>query len=60
MRQLNTLDARILALKAGAALSTNVVMIGALARSGVLPVPREAFEEIIRRGIWNDLFSGAG
>ena len=48
VRQLNTLDARVMALKAGAALSTNIVMIGALARSGVLPVPREAFEEIIR------------
>lgn len=48
VRRLNTLDARVLALKAGAALSTNIVMIGALARSGVLPVPKEAFEEIIR------------
>jgi len=43
-----TLNARALAEQAGSLLSANVVMVGALARSGVLPVSREAFEETIR------------
>ena len=48
MKKLITLNAQALAQQVGSALSANVVMIGALASSGVLPVPREAFEETIR------------
>ena len=48
VKQLVTLDAQALAEQAGAMLSANIVMLGALARSGVLPIPREAFEETIR------------
>ncbi len=48
VQKLITLDARALALQAGAVVSANTVMLGALAMSGVLPIPREAFEEIIR------------
>ncbi len=48
VKKLVTLDAQALAKQAGAGLSANVVMVGALARSQVLPVPREAFEETIR------------
>jgi len=48
VKKLITLNAQALAQQAGSALSANVVMIGALASSGVLPVPREAFEETIR------------
>jgi len=48
VKQLLTLNAQALAEQAGSLLSANVVMVGALARSGVLPVSREAFEETIR------------
>lgn len=48
VKKLITLNAQALAQQAGSALSANVVMIGALASSGVLPVLREAFEETIR------------
>ena len=48
VKSLMTLDAQKLARQAGAELSANVVMIGALARSEALPVPKEAFEETIR------------
>ena len=48
VKTLVTLDAQKLAQQAGAALSANVVMIGALARSKAVPVPKEAFEETIR------------
>lgn len=48
VKKLITLNAQALAQQVGSALSANVVMIGALAGSGVLPVPREAFEETIR------------
>ncbi|MBN1842393.1 MAG: indolepyruvate oxidoreductase subunit beta [Deltaproteobacteria bacterium] len=48
VKKLITLNAQTLAQQAGSALSANVVMIGALASSGVLPVAREAFEETIR------------
>ena len=48
VKRLITLDAQDLARQAGSALSANVVMLGALASSGALPVPREAFEETIR------------
>jgi len=48
VKTLVTLDAQKLAQKAGAVLSANVVMMGALARSKAVPVPKEAFEETIR------------
>jgi indolepyruvate ferredoxin oxidoreductase beta subunit len=48
VKKLITLDAPALAKKAGSVLSANIVMLGALARSGVLPVSRESFEETIR------------
>jgi indolepyruvate ferredoxin oxidoreductase beta subunit len=48
VKTLLTLDAQGLAQQAGAALSANVVMIGALARMDALPVPKDAFEETIR------------
>jgi indolepyruvate ferredoxin oxidoreductase beta subunit len=48
VKTLVTLDAQELAQQAGAALSANVVMIGALARCKALPVPKEAFEETLR------------
>jgi len=48
VKRLITLNARALAEEAGAALSANVVMVGALAGSGALPIPKEAFEETIR------------
>ncbi|MBW1741117.1 MAG: indolepyruvate oxidoreductase subunit beta [Deltaproteobacteria bacterium] len=48
VRKLITLDAQSLAKQAGSILSANMVMLGALSRSGVLPLPREAFEEVIR------------
>ena len=48
VRQLITLDAQALGEEAGALLAANIVMLGALAGSGALPVPKEAFEETIR------------
>lgn len=48
VKQLVILDAQALAEQAGAMLSANIAMLGALARIGVLPIPREAFEETIR------------
>ena len=48
VKKLITLNAQALAEQAESAVSANVVMVGALARSGVLPIPREAFEETIR------------
>jgi indolepyruvate ferredoxin oxidoreductase beta subunit len=48
VKQLITLDAQALAREAGSVLSANVVMLGAVASSGAIPVPREAFEETIR------------
>ena len=48
VRELITVDAPALANKAGSILSANVVMLGAFARSAVLPVPKEAFEHVIR------------
>jgi len=48
VKTLVTLDAQALAKEAGSVLSGNVVMLGAVARSGAIPVPREAFEETIR------------
>lgn len=48
VKQLITLNAQALAEQAGSILSANIVVLGALARSGVLPISREAFEETIR------------
>jgi indolepyruvate ferredoxin oxidoreductase beta subunit len=48
VKKLITLDAQALAQEAGSVLSANVVMLGAVASSGAIPVPREAFEETIR------------
>ena len=48
VKRLITLDAKALAQKAGAAVSANVAMVGALAQSGAVPIPKEAFEETIR------------
>jgi indolepyruvate ferredoxin oxidoreductase beta subunit len=48
VKKLITLNAQALAEEAGSTLSTNIVMIGALANSGALPIPKEALEEIIR------------
>ena len=45
--KLITLNAKALAQQTGSAVSTNVVMLGALAKSDVLPIHKEAFEEII-------------
>jgi len=48
VKRLITIDAQVLAQQAGAVLSANMAMLGALAKSGALPVPKEAFEETIR------------
>jgi len=48
VKKLITLNAQALAEEAGSTLSTNIVMIGALANSGALPIAKEAFEETIR------------
>lgn len=48
VKQLITLDAQAMAEQAGSVLSTNIVILGALARSRMLPISREAFEETIR------------
>ncbi len=48
VKQLITLDAQALAQQAGTRLATNIVMLGALAGSGVLPIPGEVFKETIR------------
>lgn len=48
VRRLDTLNAQALALEAGNALSTNIVMLGALARSEALPISKVSFEETIR------------
>jgi indolepyruvate ferredoxin oxidoreductase, beta subunit len=46
--KLFTVDAPTLAKQAGALLSANTVLLGALAGSNVLPISREVFEETIR------------
>ena len=48
VKQLITLNAQALAGQAGSALAANIVMLGALAGSGVLPIPRDAYEQTIR------------
>jgi len=46
--RLITLDAASLALQAGSAQAANMVMLGALAGSGVLPIDLKTFREMIR------------
>ena len=48
VRRLTTLNAQALAMEAGAALCANIVMLGALAQSRMLPIAKEAFQETIR------------
>ena len=48
VKQLITLNAQALAEQAGSTLAANIVMLGALARNGVLPIPRDAYEQTIR------------
>lgn len=48
VKKLFTVDAQTLAKQAGALLSANKVILGALAGSNVLPISRKAFEETIR------------
>ena len=48
VKALITVDAQALAEQAGSVVGTNIVMLGALGGSHVLPIPKEAFEETIR------------
>ena len=48
VKELVTVNAQALAEQAGSVLATNIVMLGTLARSAILPLPRKAFEETIR------------
>ena len=48
VKQLITLNAQALAEQAGSTLAANIVMLGALAGSRVLPIPRDAYEQTIR------------
>jgi indolepyruvate ferredoxin oxidoreductase beta subunit len=48
VKRLVTVNAQALAGEAGSVVGANVVMLGALAGSRVLPIPKEAFEETIR------------
>lgn len=48
VKQLIILNAQALAEQAGSMLAANIVMLGALAGSGVLPIPRDAYEQTIR------------
>jgi indolepyruvate ferredoxin oxidoreductase beta subunit len=48
VRRLITLDAASLALQAGSAQAANMVMLGALAGSRVLPIDLKTFREMIR------------
>jgi indolepyruvate ferredoxin oxidoreductase beta subunit len=48
VKKLFTVNAQGLAKQAGSVLATNIVMLGALAKSEALPVTKEAFEETIR------------
>ncbi|MCZ7586548.1 MAG: 2-oxoacid:acceptor oxidoreductase family protein [Deltaproteobacteria bacterium] len=59
--RLYAFDATSLAEQAGSALAANVVLLGALARTGCLPIEEEALAETIRqkrrRGLWNRIFA---
>jgi len=48
VKRLVTVNAQALAEQAGSVLSANIVVLGALTGSGVLPISREAFEETIQ------------
>jgi len=48
VRHLIAFDATSLAVKAGSSLALNMVMLGALARSGAVSLPPDLFEQIIR------------
>jgi len=43
------IESTVLAAQVGDAVVQNIIMVGALAGSGYLPIPRETFEEIITR-----------
>ena len=46
--RLISLDAAALATQAGTVMSVNIVLLGALIQTGILPIPRENLEEAIR------------
>lgn len=46
--RLISLDAAALATQAGTVMSVNIVLLGALIQTGILPIPREKLEEAIR------------
>ncbi|PID39172.1 MAG: pyruvate ferredoxin oxidoreductase [Proteobacteria bacterium] len=46
--RLISLDAAALAIQAGTVMSVNIVLLGALIQTGILPIPRENLEEAIR------------
>jgi indolepyruvate ferredoxin oxidoreductase beta subunit len=48
VKRIVTVDAQALGEQAGSALSANIVVLGALTGSGVLPISREAFEKTIQ------------
>jgi indolepyruvate ferredoxin oxidoreductase beta subunit len=48
VKKLITVNAQVLAEEAGSVVSTNIVMLGALAGSNVLPIPKDTFEEVIQ------------
>lgn len=48
VKKLMAFDATALALQAGSSLALNMVMLGALAQSGTVPMPRDLFEQVIR------------
>lgn len=48
VKQFIILNAQALAEQAGSTLAANIVMLGALAGRGVLPIPRDAYEQTIR------------
>ena len=46
--RLISLDAASLATQAGTVMSVNIVLLGALIQTGILPIPRKNLEEAIR------------
>ena len=46
--RLISLDAAALATQAGTVMSVNIVLLGALIQTGILPIPRKNLEEAIR------------
>lgn len=47
-KRLIAFDARALAEEAGAVMSVNMVLLGAMAQTGILPLPNDNFKEAIR------------